>query len=171
MKKLYAVLLLAVVKFSWSQDLPLAGKEFIEQRTESKEEEMIEADGHYLAQLEYYGRHPRHLNYASAEEWKQLHLLSELQVNSLLRYIHIMGKLVDPLELQAVPYFDLMSIRRILPFVTTTDPPSLAQDFASRLKGEQTMLIRYSRILQKQKGYDEQLPNHFLGGPDHLRFW
>ncbi|MFL5742532.1 MAG: hypothetical protein ACJ75B_20075 [Flavisolibacter sp.] len=171
MKRFLCILLLFITKYSSSQDIPPAGKELLEARTESREEETAEADGHYQAQLEYYGRHPLHLNTASAEELKQLHMLTDLQINGLLRYIRLLGKLIDPMELQAIPLFDLVTIRRMLPFVTTNDPPSIGKDFMLRMKGEQTILFRYSRVLQKQKGYDHQLPNHFLGSPDHLLFW
>ena len=61
---------------------------------------------------------PLDLNQITKEELMSLSLLSISQINSFLNYIKIHGKLISIYELQAIPGFDVNTIRKILPLVT-----------------------------------------------------
>ena len=68
--------------------------------------------------LEYYLERPLNVNEASQEELESLGLLSDIQVLGLLNYRQVAGDLISIYELQAIPSFDLLTIRRILPYVS-----------------------------------------------------
>ena len=65
----------------------------------------------------YFLDHPLNLNGATAEDLRQLHLLTEFQIHSLLNYIHDQGGLLSVYELQLVYGFDRPLISRLLPFI------------------------------------------------------
>ncbi len=64
------------------------------------------------------------------------------------------GPLISHYELQAVPFFDLHTIRSILPLITiefdATDPVNLSRSISS---GKNELLFRLSHTLQRQRGY------------------
>lgn len=115
-----------------------------------------------------YLRQPLDLNQAGAADLKGLFILNELQISSLLEHIRQTGPLLDLLELQSVPHFDLPLVRQLLPFVTlgtrhgsgSLSPRDLLN------QPEQELLLYYSRVLARQKGYAKgaSLP----GGPERI---
>ena len=70
-----------------------------------------------LEELQYYIQHPINLNYTDREELLRLELLSDLQINNLLKHIEKNGKLMTIYELQTIESFDLDVISKILPYV------------------------------------------------------
>ena len=60
---------------------------------------------------------PLDLNQITKEELLSLSLLSVSQINNFLRYVKIHGRLISIYELQAIPEFDVATIRKILPMV------------------------------------------------------
>ncbi len=71
----------------------------------------------FYEQLELLLHDPLPLNRATREELSALPLLDEHQIESFLYYRQRYGNLVSLYELQAVPGWDLATIRAILPFV------------------------------------------------------
>jgi hypothetical protein len=61
--------------------------------------------------------HPLNLNSASLEELRQLQLLTDFQIYSLLDYIRNQSELLSIYELQLVYGFDRQIIERLIPFV------------------------------------------------------
>lgn len=112
-------------------------------------------DDALLQQLVYYRRHPLDLNRAGAAELESLHLLSALQVEQLLGYRRLLGKLIDIHELQAVPGWNIAVIRQVLPFVTAGNEEPLIDLFKKQwTDGDYSFLFRSGRVLEKAKGYD-----------------
>ena len=70
-----------------------------------------------IEKLAYYKKHPLDLNNASPEQLKEINLLSALQINNIINHIKINGKLLDLLELQAIPGFDINTLEQLMPFV------------------------------------------------------
>lgn len=129
--------------------------------------------------LSIYYEKPINLNNKGIkEDLIQLGLLSENQIESLLNHIEKNGKLISIYELQAVPGFDLQTIRNIMPFVTVnaefysphTGVKELFQNATNQL------FIRYTRTLEQQEGFADvsdsnwlDSPNsHYLGDPNKL---
>ena len=129
-------------------------------------EEEVEDDT-YLQQLAHFQRYPLNINQASAEDLQLFKLLTPLQIQSLLAYRTALGPFIDLHELQALPYWDVETIRRMLPYLTlnSTGTVSLKKQFS---EGHAMALARYSRILQLQKGYDANTTNRYAGDPSKL---
>ncbi|MFQ3213529.1 MAG: hypothetical protein ACJAT1_001656 [Marivirga sp.] len=110
-------------------------------------------------QLYQYYQSPLNLNTADRKSLEQLNLLSFDQINSLLEYREVHGRLLSVFELQAVPLFDLYSIRKIQPFIKVT-PTALNADnrsIWSKIMEERNsyLIIRTDRSIETKKGYKE----------------
>lgn len=154
---------------SFAQKVPPATQQQLETLADATQDEQPKND-EYLQQLDYFRKHPINLNIAAKEELQSLQLLNDLQIENLLHYRNLLGKFIDVYELQAVPTLDLMTIQKILPFITVVDAVSLKENFLSRWKGDQSFLFRETRILEQAKGYNTSLNTHYLGNPNHLLF-
>jgi len=128
--------------------------------------------------LIYFLENPINLNQAKREDFFNLTLLSDIQINNLINYIENYEELLSIYELQMINGFNDLTISKILPFVIVE---SVRKDEKIRFNeifknGRKNMLIYYSSVLEKQKGYsnisDEELiknPNQrYLGSPFRL---
>jgi hypothetical protein len=159
-------ILISVVSTMHAQDLPSGTEQQFENLNDVTEEET--EDDAYLQQLKYYTLHPLNINEATREELQALKLLNPLQIESLLQYRNLLGSLIHAYELQAVPQWDIPTIRKVVPYVTVSNK---AHSIANRFtKGSRTLLLRNTRQLEKAKGYDTSLPNHYAGDRNHLLF-
>jgi hypothetical protein len=111
---------------------------------------------------------PLNLNTASRDELAATYLLTERQLSSLIEYRTTLGDLLAIQELQAVPGFDLPTIRRLLPFVTVTVGNGLLGALPNPTN--HFLIVRYEQILEQQKGFSAaipdkkgQLPTRYLG--------
>jgi hypothetical protein len=111
---------------------------------------------------------PLNLNVATAEQLRSLYLLSELQVQEFIAYRKEYGELLSEYELQAIPSFDLITLERLLPFITTTNS-SLNKSFFNKVLNNQNnyLIFRYERIIQRKEGFiSDDLQNRFQGSRD-----
>ena len=165
MKKLAAIIFCLWAHFGIAQELPAS----TQQQLENLGDENIEDDA-LLQQLEFYRKHPINLNTTSAEELLPLRI-TDLQIASFIRYRKLFGKLIDIYELQAVPGFDIITIRKIRPYIFVGPSVTIKDDLISRLKGgDQYAMFRFARVLEKAKGYDRSLPTHYMGDASRLMF-
>lgn len=139
------------------------------------------------ANLSFYRQHPVDLNHSSPDELKGLLFLSALQISNLFSHLRTNGKLHDLLELQGVDGFDPETISRLLPYVKLRTESEfqqlrfhremplgigqvLKQGFQQAgQKGNSEILLRYARILEKQKGFRDLPGSRYLGTPEKLR--
>lgn len=112
---------------------------------------------------------PLDLNSATRDELAATYLLSERQLSSLATYRATVGDLLSIYELQAVPDFDLPTIRRLLPFVTVAGESGLFKGLPTPT--DNYLIVRYEQVLEQQKGFSEatpdkkgNLPTRYLGG-------
>jgi len=64
-----------------------------------------------------------------------------------------------------------LTIKKIFLYVTLENSISIKENFLSRLQnGDQSILFRFSRVLEKSKGYNKTLTTHYLGDRNHLMF-
>jgi len=117
--------------------------------------------------LIFFKKHPINLNRAEADELKELFFLSPLQISNFCSYRSINGKLIDVLELQAIVGFDSITVRRLIPFVHINEVELKPRITAKNLLhfGESDLVVRYARILEKQKGFRNLPSNRYLGTP------
>ncbi|MEO6315038.1 MAG: helix-hairpin-helix domain-containing protein [Chitinophagaceae bacterium] len=127
-------------------------------------------DDAYLQQMDHFKRHPLNINIASADELQDLHVLSGLQVQQFLAYRTLLGKLVNRYELQAIPSWDIVTIKKLLPFIVIADDKNLVENLKARWRGgDDKLVIRYARNLEKAEGYDmPSTPgaNYYTGNRD-----
>ena len=119
-------------------------------------------DESVLDELENYKKHPLNLNLATTEDLRQLNLLTDTEINNLLIYRKLFGLLMHIYELQAVPGWSLLLIRKLLPYVCVTDLP-VSGILTSLRSGQERLLFRYGTTLEKARGFVE---NHYAGNRD-----
>ena len=133
MKKLLLILFISNYPlFAFSQELPPGTEQQLENLADVDQAET--EDDSYLLQLEQFRRNPINLNMADEMELGELRIVTDLQIQNLLSYRKLFGKLIDIYELQAVPSWDLITIRKLLPFITVAVPVSIKEDVGYRLR-------------------------------------
>ena len=162
--------LAAIPAFSQNQPVSQRNADAISQSIQDLfpvQTEGIDYEAVFDALTQLYAN-PLDLNVATREELSATYLLTERQLSSLMAYRSDFGDLLAIYELQAVPNFDELTIRRLLPFVTVSG--------SSRLFGalptptDNYLLVRYERTIEQQKGFSEaspdkkgNLPTRYLG--------
>jgi hypothetical protein len=75
-------------------------------------------------------------------------------------------------EMQAIPTWDLHTIRALLPFVTLQSPVEIPANWRSWFsKGESKWLFRFSQVLEKAKGFlKTDSGSHYPGSPSRILF-
>lgn len=134
------------------------------------EEETTE-DESYLQDLDYFGRHPINLNTADRGTLERLNILNPLQMDNFISYRNLLGKFYSIYEIQAIPGWDIITIRRLLPFVRVSSP-ELLPSFIHRFRGgEHLLLARHTRVIEKSEGYlrdGNSGRSYYPGSPDKL---
>lgn len=153
-----------------------SGFEVIENYIQNNELEGDFENQDIFENLEAYQRNPLNLNKASYAELEDLNLLNAAQINALIDYRIRFGKLISMYELQAVPNFDLLAIKRILPFVKVSgDLDDVQVPLIKMLyQGRNELFYRWQRVLEERDGYrayraEEDL-NRYLGDPNRHFF-
>lgn len=116
-----------------------------------------------------FRKHPINLNKTTHEELKSLFFLSTLQISNFFSYL-TNTRLIDVLELQAIPGFDPETINRLMPFVTITDLQGYEHlKPKNMLHGaSHDLTLRYARLLQQQKGFKDLSGSRYLGTAEKL---
>ncbi|MDZ4709532.1 MAG: hypothetical protein SH818_14125 [Saprospiraceae bacterium] len=130
-------------------------EDVIQAYLESRQEESGADFETVMERLELFKKSPINLHAAGQPDLDEFILLAPLQINALRSYILKYGRLLSLFELQVVPGFDIETIRRISPYisldaVSESQALNLSQDWR---KGENQILLRTSRILEPQLGY------------------
>ncbi|HET9430271.1 MAG TPA: hypothetical protein VFO70_03795 [Chitinophagaceae bacterium] len=155
---------------SGAQSIPYTTEQQLESLAATEEE--LPEDDSYLQQLERFKNEPLDLNIAEGFELKDLVVLNDLQVENFIAYRRLLGKLISLYEIQAIPGWDLVTIRKILPFIKVGSPLSIKEEKQSRLKnGNHSVLLRIYQVLEKAKGFlpDSTAPG-YLGSPQKILF-
>lgn len=143
----------------------------LENITENSEDSETEDDS-YLQQLNQLQRNPVNINFADELFFKELRLLSPMQIQNLLAYRAVLGNLISIYELQAVPGWDLATIQKVRPFITVNTAPGVMEDMSERLRnGEHSILVRVSQTIEKSRGYlldSNSAKNFYPGSPQRL---
>ncbi|WP_229212815.1 ComEA family DNA-binding protein [Dyadobacter soli] len=105
----------------------------------------------YEALLQLYAS-PLDLNAATPDDLSATFILSEQQLRSFFEYRSKAGALLSLYELQAIPGFDIYTIRRLLPFVTiSTKAVSMRE--ALKNPGQHFLMFRSGKLMERQKGF------------------
>ncbi len=116
------------------------------------EEEM--ADETLATELHHFKRNPIDINEATIVELRALKIISDLQIAHFITYRQLAGQFADIHELQAIPTWDLLMIRKLLPYIRLGDHTSIRDGTKARLKGGEHMVLgRWTRMLQAANGF------------------
>lgn len=120
--------------------------------------------------------HPLDLNLASADDFRSLQFLSEVEINGIIDY-RIDNPFLSVYELQSIRGFDPDIARKLAAFVTVRDPTERINGTVwKRIKkqSDNYLLVRYDRTLQQRKGFSDGASegSKFKGNADryYLRF-
>ncbi|MFT3702382.1 MAG: helix-hairpin-helix domain-containing protein [Agriterribacter sp.] len=147
-----------------------AEEQQLENITETHDDADV-TDDSWLQQMEYLKKKPLNLNNATESDLQELQLLSAIQINHFITYRNLLGKFISIYELQAIPAWDITLIQKLLPFVTVGNSDFSKTGLSERfLKGENTALIRFSRLLEKSAGYliEDTSRSYYAGDPSKL---
>ena len=142
----------------------------LENVTENNADQETEDDT-YLQEMMQLGLNPVNLNAADENDLNELKVLSPIQIENMLRYRSILGNLLSIYEVQAIPGWDLQTIRKIRPFITVANKINLISGMKERLrKGEHSLMIRVSQVLERSTGYfpDSTVKNFYPGSQQRI---
>ncbi len=115
---------------------------------------------------------PIKINTCDEDDLKQIILLNDVQINDVLSYRATYGDFISLEELQALPSWDLHTIRTCLPFLTIS---SALDDYNLPITkmitgGKNEVYVKWRRVLEDQKGYHIENPDasHYEGDPNRL---
>jgi hypothetical protein len=120
--------------------------------------------------LNYFRTHPIKINETNAAALKQLVFLSPLQINNLMRHLEVNGKLLDLAELQSIEGFDLLTLGRLVPFITLDKGITLNKLSLRNLGNLSTsdLMLRYGRVMETPKGFTDLPGSRYLGSKDKM---
>ncbi len=136
----------------------------------------VEHESIYEVLLQLY-LNPININRADAELLQSTYLLSPEQITNFLAYRERFGPLISLYELQAIPGFDMVSIHRIVPFLTVGQQKQSGKSFWNRLKDEEQsyLIFRTRRVWERRRGYTPadtsatgRISSRYLGDPNEL---
>ena len=113
------ILLLLTIHYStltFAQETPVTTEQQLENLADAEESET--EDDSFLQELQRFKKQPINLNKADADELKQLRVITDLQISNLISYRNLFGNLMSIYELQAIPSWDIPTIKKIIPFST-----------------------------------------------------
>jgi len=150
-------------------DIP---QEIIDQLESYIEDDADEADilNVYERLLIYY-QSPLNINKASYEEFVELGIMSDIQINDIINHRSRYGNFIRIEELQSIPSFRTDLIRILQYFVRVTDSEKLNLSIPEMfMKSQNTLFIKWSQFLEDKKGYipNDEGKTSYLGDENRL---
>ncbi len=129
-------------------------------------------DDSYEQGLENWKLHPLDLNHAGSDELATLPGLTALQIADFMIYRKLLGPLLSLYELQAVPGWELETIRELLPYIKVGKDESLYSAVRERWNGgNSSLLLRPALVLEKSAGYERPVggsTSYYTGSPEKI---
>jgi len=153
---LLCLLVFALKLCAQNEDINL--EEFAERLFQIQDQELNYEDIYESLLLLYTNK--LDLNSVDPETLASLYILSPIQLSSFYEYRDQMGTFLSINELQAIPNFDITTIKHLRPFITVDKNSNQNQPFLRRIIDEENnyLLLRYERRLEKQLGYQDATP-------------
>ena len=165
MKKILAIFIFFIASSSFGQVSDLEKDLIIERTIEFISQEFEDSDIDFTGIIEIYYfliDNPLNINQANADDFKELRLITDQQIQALLSYRKAVGKFLSIYELAAIPGMDKVSIERILPFITVGASTLDKVNWKNAFKyGKNDIILRYKRVLEEKAGY-VTLPDSIL---------
>ncbi|MEO5582863.1 MAG: helix-hairpin-helix domain-containing protein [Saprospiraceae bacterium] len=124
----------------------------------------------FMDKLEYFQEHP--LNPNNLSDLEDFILLRPSQLASLKSYITLYGPIISIYELQAVPEFDINTIKLIGPFISLVGNLDQYKMTIPEMisKSKHQFFFRTGKTLEPQAGYDKTGKSGYLGSPQRIYF-
>ncbi len=113
-------------------------------------------DDEWLQRKETLKKNKINLNTCDANALKQLPLLNEIQIRSFFHYRSTVGSFISIYELQSIPYWDLNTIKKIVPFVDVQTKTVTSNNY------RQTLLFRTG--WSNNNSIDSAIPSAYWEG-------
>jgi len=153
MKWLFLLLFNAFFCICRGQEISDISAQKLENETAGADDREPEDDAQYQ-QLEFYARHKVNINTVAPEWLGQVLGLSVMQVQQFEAYRKWLGPFADLVEIQAIPGWDVETIRRVIPFLKMEQAQQVLPVLKERFtKGEHSFLLRTGRVLEKSMGF------------------
>ena len=171
---LFVFLILVFLLTAVAQDGSLPPYMTTQLEAQAEKNGMEPEDDTYQLDLDQFSKHPLNMNTVSEDELVELHFLTPVQVRNFMSYRKLLGPLLTVRELQAVPGWDVGTIRELLPYITVSSDESIYSSLRERWKnGDAAFLSRVSQVLEKSKGYMKPVnPGdvYYEGSPQNVFF-
>ena len=150
-----ATIILLIFHRLVAQDVPQELQLLLEQFLEEQELDDFDVSD-IIIRLESYQQSPLNINKAEYDDLKDLVILTDIQIQNILRHRAQFGDLIRLEELQVIPGIDLETIKRIRPFISIKDPDKFHNTIPRMLKeGRNEVFLKFRSIVEDQKGYQE----------------
>jgi hypothetical protein len=167
---LFLPAMFAIAQVPEPQPATINMEQELENATGNNEDWETEDDS-YLQQMNQLQKNPVNINNAEEYFFRDLRLLTPMQIRNFLAYRSLMGKLISIYELQAVPGWDIATIQKVRPFIIVSDAKSLLANMKTRLRdGDKSILARLTQTLEKSRGYldSSSAKKYYPGSPQRL---
>jgi len=172
MKKQVFILPFLLLFFSSNAQTEMPENRVTALETMAEKTQTTPLDDSYDLDLDYFKRHPLNLNSADESKINRLQILTVLQVKNFISYRNLLGPLLSIREMQAVPGWDIETIRQLLPYVVVGNDESLYSTMKERWKGgDADVLVRVSEVIEKSKGYERPVEpgaSYYEGSPQNI---
>lgn len=161
---LFSLMALLVPRYAESQENHADVQQLIADIVEdlSSKSESEEDYSQLIEDLLAISQDPISINLATADDLKKLFFLSDFQISSLIEYRDSTGSILSIYELQTIPGFDIIDIRRVEPFVKIEQVDKTQLN--SMLYGRNELTFRYRTSMETPAGYK----NSYSGSSKYL---
>jgi hypothetical protein len=125
-----------------------------------------------LETLSFFYENPLDINTVTEQDLRELIILNEIQIGNFINYRNSFGDFLSIYELQAIPSWDLGTIRNVLPFLRHGGSGmDFYLNFRDALRnGNSLMFLKAKRVLEQRKGYKPNAAGitPYQGDPNHL---
>ncbi|MBK9017244.1 MAG: helix-hairpin-helix domain-containing protein [Saprospiraceae bacterium] len=178
MKLLATIFLLATTLNLFAQtdttSFPTPTEDLLEGYSQGQDEDGSFDYNDLFDRLAHLRRRPLDLNQASATDLADFPFLTDLQRNAVPEYRSKYGNLISIYELQAVPGYDVPTIKLLLPFVMVDEPNFFGKERPTLSSNRQQVILRWSRQLEDKAGFSvpasDTAASRYPGSPDQLYF-
>jgi len=118
-------------------------------------------------ELQVYLKNPININTATADDFRNMGMLSDIQILQILNHREDYGDFISTYELQSVPSLDIGTLNAFIPLVSVGDEGSRKNIGELFSEADHTIVGKYKRTLQTKKGFRDDASSPFLGDQNH----
>ncbi len=113
----------------------------------------------------YYYQNPLNINTVTEAEWMSLAILNNDQIKAFFIHRKQIKEFISIYELQVIPYFDILTLNKIKPFILCL---AIKSKLLESSQSNNQLLIRTDITLEQKKGFsppDSRSKVRYLGNP------